>query len=310
MRRWLTIVIVAMFAITLAACGNTKEQSKESKDEVVIEHALGKTSVAKNPKNIIVFDYGALDTLDELGIEVTGVSKQTLPPYLDKYQDDQYENIGSLKEPDFDKIANIDPDLILISDRQAEQYDELSKLGPTINVGIDPVRYMDSFTENLEKIGVIFDKEDVVEEKLADINKNIDSVKALAQDKDLEGLIILANDDKISAYGTNSRFGFIHDVLGIKPVDEKIEAATHGMNVSSSEYIPEKDPDILYVIDRSAAIGEGASAKELVENKLVERTKAYKNDRIIYLDPYNWYLSGGGLQSVPKMIEEIEASLK
>ena len=43
-----------------------------------------------------------------------------------------------------------------------------------------------------------------------------------------KALIILANEDKISAYGPNSRFGFIHDVLGVQPVDENIEASTHG----------------------------------------------------------------------------------
>src|SRR5699024_9203083 len=98
-------------------------------------------------------------------------------------------------------------------------------------------------------------------------------------------------------------------VFGIPAVDENIEVSTHGMNVSF-EYVVEQDPDLLYVVDRSAAIGEGSSAEQLVENKLMERTKAYQNDNIIYLDPEFWYLSGGGLESVAGMVEEIEGSIE
>lgn len=109
--------------------------------------------------------------------------------------------------------------------------------------------------------------------------------------------------------GANSRFGLIHDVFGIKPVDENIEASTHGMNVSF-EYVVEKDPDMLYVIDRSAAVEGNSTAKQLVENKLVENTKAYQNDNIVYLNPDFWYLSGGGLVSVEEMVNEISDSLE
>src|SRR5699024_11186510 len=104
------------------------------------------------------------------------------------------------------------------------------------------------------------------------------------------------------------RFGMIHDVFGVPAVDEEIEVSTHGMNVSF-EYVVEQDPDLLYVIDRSAAIGEGSAAEQVVENKLMEKTKAMQNDDIYYLHPDYWYLSGGGLISVSQMLGEIEASL-
>ncbi len=78
------------------------------------------------------------------------------------------------------------------------------------------------------------------------------------------------------------------------PVDKSIEASTHGMNVSF-EYVMEQDPELLYVIDRGAVVGGESSAQQLVENQLVENTQAYQNDRIYYLPPDYWYLSGGGL---------------
>ncbi|GIO27180.1 siderophore ABC transporter substrate-binding protein [Ornithinibacillus bavariensis] len=321
MKKFTLFFSIAMLLLFLAACGNSdnenstdnassdKSSSEESKT-ISVKHELGTTdNVPVNPKKVVVFDFGTLDTLDKLGIEVTGLPQDNIPSYLEKYESDKYENVGSLKEPDFDKLAEIDPDLIIISGRQSQLYDQFTELAPTIYLGVDTTRYMDSFKENLDVIGKIFNKEDEIKTVLSTIEESIANLKEKAEASGKNSLIILANDDKISAYGPNSRFGIIHDVFGVTPVDPNIEASTHGNNVSF-EYVLENDPDLLYVIDRGAVVGGESSAKQLVENKLMENTKAYKNDNIVYLNPDYWYLSGGGLESVQEMIDEIDASLK
>src|SRR5699024_5926919 len=117
--------------------GSGAEPEPQESDELTIQHELGETPIKKNPKSVVVFDYGVLDSLDKLGIEgVAGVAKDSLPPYLSKYEDDQYENIGSLKEPDFEKIDAMGPDLILISGRQSDLYDQLAEIAPTIYLGV------------------------------------------------------------------------------------------------------------------------------------------------------------------------------
>ncbi len=316
MKRFLTIILMSVFVLALAACGDndegqateTETDDPEGTEEVVVEHELGETTVEKNPENVVVFDFGSLDTLDKLDIDVAAVPKQNIPEYLEKYDTDDYENVGSLKEPDFEKLSEVDPDLIIISGRQADLYDQLSELAPTVYLGIDTTDYMNSFEKNVGVVGEIFDKEDEAQTELDAIEDQIDATTKKAEEADKSGLIILANDDKISAFGPSSRFGLIHDVFGVKPIDEDIEGSTHGMNVTF-EYVSEKDPDILYVVDRGAAIGEESSAKVVVENALMEKTKAYKEDNIVYLDPEYWYLSGGGLESVAKMVEEVDESL-
>lgn len=319
MKKYIVLLLIGVLALVGVACGATdaKDEEKNAEAEsnkeeegssVTVTHELGETVVDKDPEKVVVFDFGALDTVDKLGIDVVGVVQTNIPSYLEKFDSEDYDNVGSLKEPDFEKISEIDPDLILISSRQADLYDELSELGPTVYVGVDTTRYMDSFKENVEVIGEIFGKEDEVEEELSKIEESIMALNEKASESDKNGLIILANDDKISAYGSNSRFGLIHDVFGIPAVDDGIEASTHGMNVSF-EYVVEQDPDLLYVVDRSAAIGEEPAAKNIVENKLMEDTKAFENDDITYLDPDFWYLSGGGLVSVAEMVAEVEASL-
>lgn len=317
MKRYTFAVIIGVILLFLAACGSNNSGADESDTEtsaetVTVEHELDTTEVPINPEKIVVFDFGILDTLDFLGIDVAGIPQSgTIPSYLDKYASNDYPNVGSLKEPDFEEISSINPDLIIISGRQATLYDQLSELAPTIYLAVDPANYMESFKGNMTIIGEIFGKEAEVEEELASIENMIAELKEKAAAGDEKALIILANDDKISAYGPNSRFGLIHDEFGVAAVDEGIEASTHGMNVTF-EYVMEQNPDILYVVDRGAVVGGEAaeSAKQLVENSLVENTNAYKNGKIFYLNPEYWYLSGGGLISVSEMVKEIQASIE
>lgn len=306
-------ILLAVLALFVVACGsnNDGENTEESAGDttVTITHELGETPVKKNPEKIVVFDFGILDSLNELGVEVSGLPKMVIPPYLSKYEDEAYENLGSLKEPDFEKIAEIQPELIIISGRQADLYDQFAEIAPTIYMQLDTANYIESFKGNMKTLGEIFEKEEEVDAQLAEIDESIQALNEKASASEVNALIVLANEGKVSAYGPNSRFGLIHDVFGIQPVDESIEDSTHGQSISF-EYIVEKDPDYLYVIDRGAAIGEESSAKQVVENELVKNTKAYKEGNIVYLDPSYWYLSGGGFVSVKEMIKEIDESLQ
>jgi len=311
MKRLFAFVLLLILAMGMVAC-QTPEQSSNTGDTgptITINHELGETDVPVNPEKIVVFDFGSLDTLDKLGIEVVGVPQGNIPAYLEKYESSDYENVGSLKEPDFEKISEIDPDLIIISGRQSTLYDQLSELAPTVYLAVDTSRYMESFKENLNMIGKIFDKEAEVAEAYEEIEQSISSLQEKTSTSEEEALILLVNDDNINAYGPNSRFGLIHDVFGVKAVDDNIEASTHGQTISF-EYVLEQNPDIIYVIDRTAAVDGKSSAQTLVENKLVQNTSAYQNDRIYYLDPDFWYLSGGGLISVSEMVAEINESFE
>ncbi|WP_075981147.1 siderophore ABC transporter substrate-binding protein [Bacillus massilinigeriensis] len=320
MKRKLSLMIlIAVVAIFTAACGSSSQSStgdsekKKGKEVITVKHQLGETEVEKNPEKVVVFDFGALDTLDKLGVEVTGVPKQNLPAYLDKYKDDKYKNAGGLMEPDFEAIKEMEPNLIIISGRQQDSYDQFAEIAPTIYLGVDTKKYLESFKSNVNIIAEIFGKKTEASKELTAIENSINSLKEHVSETESKALITLVTGGKISAYGPGSRFGIIHDVLGVKPVTEELDAAAvHGTKISV-EFIVEKNPDILYVVDRDAVVSQGengASAKEVIENDLVKKTNAYKNGQIYYLNPNYWYLSGGGLISVAEMVKEVQEGIK
>lgn len=301
---------LAMLGLFATSCKDKTTTAPQSdKEQIAITHLSGETLVNVNPANAVVLDYGILDTYKDLDIAVKGVPQTNLPTYLSAYQNDtSLSDVGGIKEPNLEKINELDPELIIISARQVPLYDELSKIAPTINLNIDPQNYIASFKENQRIIGKLYNKSEQVEKELADIDDRLAKINAITQNSDKTALVVLANEGRLSAYGVGSRFGIIHDVFGLKPADKKIQVSTHGQSISN-EFIKEINPDYIFVIDRGAAIKRASLALEDFANPLVQQTNAYKEGNIVFLDAEVWYLSGGGLESIKMMIEQIEYAL-
>lgn len=316
-------IMMAVSALGLMACGTPAEAVKleeqpgvqaleveqEADTSITITHELGETTLDKNPQKVIVFDYGLLDALDKMEEDIIGLPMKNLPGYLNKYEGEDYVDVGSLQEPNFETIYELQPDLILISGRQRDLYGEFTRIAPTIFLTIDGADYMGTFKTNMAALGEIFDKKEVLDTQVEKIEKVISEVNEKASSNDKNALFIMANDGNLSAFGAGSRFGLIYNELGVTAIDDGIEITNHGDKISF-EYIVEKDPDYLYIMDRAAVAGGDISAKQVMDNDLIKSTSAYKNDRITYLDAHNWYVSAGGIKSTMKMVEEIQESLQ
>lgn len=338
----LFIALLAAMVLMLAACGSKEEVTKKESTEtaaaedksagakeegsaypMTVSPTVASTEseeggsitfederFEKMPEKIAVFDYGFLDTLDALGVEgIVGVAKDsTLPAHLEKYASDEYKSVGGLKEPLLEDIAEMDPDVIFISGRQSAYYEELKEIAPVVFVGTSQDDYWGSFEASVDLAAKMFDKEAEAKEYLAKFDSALEDIKALAGNYETS-LVTMYNEGKLSGFSTNSRYGYIYDIYGFKPVTEDIESSSHGSNFGF-EAVLEFNPEVLFVIDRTAATGGDSNIEADMENEIIKKTNAYKNGKIIYLDGPLWYLSGGGLQSELAKIDEILAELK
>lgn len=296
--------------LTTTACGGNATATPAAEGaSVTVEHAQGSTAnVPVNPEKVFTFDLGVLDTLDALGVEPAGVPEASYPASLAKYADAKYDKIGSLKEPDFEAVSAGAPDLIIISGRTAGAYAELSKIAPTIDLSIDAANPLESFKDQARKLGTIFSKSADVDAKLAAVDATITATKAKAPNAG-KGLIVLTSGGEVTAYGAGSRFGIIHDVLGVPTAADVKAEGSHGESVSF-EYIKQVNPDLLYVINRDTAIGSAAAAANpVLDNELVRSTNAAKNNKVISLDPAAWYIVGYGLNNVGAMVNAVADSV-
>lgn len=293
-----------------SAASEATTEAANTPSSVTITHTLGTAEVPVNPKRVAVLDYSILETIDFLGVtpEII-VPKTHLPEYLKKYKEDSYADAGSLVEPNVEAINEFKPDLIIIGGRQASLYEEFSKIAPTIYTSVEYTDFWNEFERVNLMTAEIFDKKEEAKSKIDQLKTQAEEIHKTAEESGKKALVIQTNDGKISAYGPGSRFGIIHGVLGITPVDDTIEVSKHGMEIGF-EYIAEKNPDLIFVVDRTTVVGGSDIASKTLDNDLVNNTIAAKDGKIIYLNPATWYLSGYGLESVPMMLTEVSDALK
>ncbi|MEI3852897.1 MULTISPECIES: siderophore ABC transporter substrate-binding protein [Ensifer] len=296
-----SLVIAAALAV---ACAPTAMA-----ETLKIEHSSGDTDVEKNPKTVLVYDFGMLETLDMLGIPVAGVPGAAIPPSLEKYKADSYPKIGTLFEPDYEAINAAEADLVIVGGRSQAKYADVAKIAPTIDLTSDDKDLIGSVKKNAEILGQIFGKEAEIKANVEKLDASIEKLRGIAAEKGT-GLVLLTTGGKISAYGKGSRFGVLHDVFGIKPADSELQVATHGQAVSY-EYILETNPDWIFVVDRDAAIGQQAQpAAALLDNELVRQTKAWKDGHVVYLDSAKLYLTASGLKSQQDIVDQLTQALE
>lgn len=281
---------------------------------VVVEHYSGTDEVPVNPETVVVMDLGVLLSLDALGITPAAFGSLATPlpdDWAAVADNPDFVPVGTAFEPDYEAINALEPDLILVATRSSATYPDMSEIAPTVDLTFpDDVDFMTGLEIRHQQIGEIFGVQDEVTAELAAIAERVDAIAARSGDAG-EALVVLTAGTEVSAYGPGSRFGLVHDVLGFAPADESLaEDETHGEAISF-EFIAGAAPEVLFVIDRSAAIGEeGAqSAQAILDNDLVNGTPAATNGRVVYVDGAAWYLAFNALPGVNGMLADVESAL-
>lgn len=317
MKRFISLMMSAL--LVLGLCAVASAEASDPSDTVTITALNGsgeavELSVPRDPQRIAILDMASLDILDSLGLSdrVVGSAGTTLDYLQHVVTDEEVANLGTIKEADMEAVMACEPDIIFIGGRLSASYDALSEIAPVVYLSTDSkLGVVESVRKNATTIAGIFGLEAQVEEKMADFADRISALQEISKDKTaIVGLVtsggfnVLGNDGRCSLIGREVGFNNIG-------VDANIDTSTHG-NEASFEFVVEKNPDYIFVMDRDAAIAtEGAKlAQEIVENELVMGTDAYKNGNIVYLaHPAVWYTAEGGITALDIMLQDLETEL-
>lgn len=300
----------AEFPMTVSSL--TPEREADDGSKLVFEDV----TLEEEPKRIISFDYGFLDTLDALGVEgIVGVAanggKGNYPDHLkEKYApSDDIKDVGSLKEINLEAVAAAQPDVIFISGRQSTFYEELKEITPNvIFIGSNNSDYIKGVEETVDLAANIFGKQEEAKKLNEDLQAKVNEVKEKAGQYE-NALVAMYNEKKISGFdnGPDSRFAYVYNDFGFKPATTEISSSAHGSDFSY-ESILKVDPEVLLIIDRTDSDVE--AIKKDIENDIIKKTKAYQNGKIVYLDGTNWYFSSNGITTEMEKMQEILDELK
>ena len=274
---------------------NVANNDAVSVEKITVDTVKGNVDLAINPSPLVVYDMTLMQDLAALDVAVDGMPSGLKLDNLQSKTQPEPKTVGTVFEPDLEALNAMQPQAILVGSRMAEKYDALSSIAPTLDMTIDTANIYESSKQRLHDLGALFGKSAQAAKLQGNIDGLIDETKTLTKDKG-KGLVIMVNGNKMSAYGDKSRYGFIHTVLDIPMADDKIADARHGQPISF-EYLQKTNPDWLFVVDRSAAIGEdGAGAKAVLDNPLVAQTNAWSKNQVVYLSPDSYLAFGGYYQ--------------
>lgn len=289
--------VLAMTALPVAAYAET----------VNVETATGIKAAPVNPAKVVALDLSAIDTLDALGVDIAGIPDVTPPAYL-AAATEGVPTVGTLFEPDFEALAVMAPDLVIAGGRSQPKVQALSAVAPTLDMTIDAGKVMAEAKSRIDAYGAIFGLSPEAQALTAELDAALETAKSAASNKG-DALILMTNGGKVSAYGDKSRFGWLHSEVGLPEAYPDVADGKHGEAVSF-EFIADVDPDWIFVIDRSAAIGQEAEAAAVtLDNPLVAGTKAGQAGHIVYLDSAPLYLAGGGVQSLTHTLNQLATAL-
>ena len=279
-------------------------QTSQTFKEKTIVHDFGTTELKKAPKRIVILDNLYGEILDPLHITPVGAttgqadSQEFSTLFKKQYKDAKVVSVGWQGSPDLDKIAELKPDLILMTGEQEDLYEELSEIAPTVGYQINTDENWD-YHETSLKVAEIFDKRDEMKKDLDRVDAReavfAENVKAKFGNQKLMYLRVTDNDIRYYAYG---HFGYLYDTYHFN------RAETFNpddmFQVINPDKLKDINPDLLIV---------QADSQELLDNKLKNNPiwnnlKAVQNNKVIYAD-YSTYMLGFGIVSQEAIMKQI-----
>ncbi len=280
----------------------------------------------KNSDKVVIFDLGVASTFAALGLEenIIGLPKGENNASLggtisDVYESDEdYVNLGGLKEPDYEALAALDPEIVMIHGRQSNSnvVGELEKAAPNaeiIHVAADNSNYFEDVKEMTTFIGEMYDVQDKAQELVDDLDTQLAEVNEKVAAAELPMLFVQTNGGNLSFHGVGGRYDFLYNDFGFTSAGEQAESEettdSHG-NEISFEFIAETNPGLILLMDRGAAVSEGeATSTDVLVNEVTSGVDAIENDNVYELNPQNWYLNAGGYLTALAQVEEINAAV-
>lgn len=225
-------------------------------------------------KSAIVFGTSLVDLIVNSNIEIVATTTDALESKVIE----DVENIGTMLSPNIEMIINLNPDVVILSDKYPNYNDVVSKLA-NANINTLSLTY-NSFDEYKDVVTTIAEISNddlyynkMVEQTQDNINTYIDKASSLKQRK---ALILRSSNSTIQVlddtYFSNEIIENMN-LTNIASTDDKFKGEL------SIEYIVEEDPDYIFIVYMGND-GEENINRFISENDAWSTLSAYKNNNI------------------------------
>jgi len=323
MKKIISLLLITILTIT-GCSGKNAENSSNNKtktETITIEDNRAKQEIPVNAKSIAVLDSRAFEVLSDWKVKLSAAPRDLIPADNPLKNDESIANIGNHKEPNFEILASVNPDIVIIGQRFAQHYDAIKEIVPNaklidINIDLeanDSKGLFEGLINHTEILGKIFKKESEAKALVNELQDSLSKLKTIdTNNKTFMGIIVSAKNIGYSAPHTGRVWGPIFDILNLKPsLEIKNSSSDHKGDDISVEAIAESNPDVLLVLDRDASITteESIPAKDIIEgSNTLKNVNAIKNNKIFYA-PNDTYINES-IKTYIELFNQLEEFLK
>ncbi|PZT69229.1 iron-siderophore ABC transporter substrate-binding protein [Streptomyces sp. SW4] len=305
-------------SLALAACGSGTDSGSGSGKAAgdggthVVKTVMGDVRVPNEPKRVVVLDTAELDSAITLGVKPVGATHAGVADgflsYLPEERTEGIEQVGNIAAPSLEKIAALEPDLILSSKvRDADRYDELSKIAPTVFAEGVGHPWKENFLLHADALG----KKEEARKVVADYEKHAAQVTEALGGKEKAGEITVSatrfvEGGDIRLYGRKNYIGTVLEDVGLgRPaiVDKAEDGFAYEV---SPEQIDKADADAVFYTSFGDSSKSGES--KTLDSALWKNMKAVKAGRAFHVNDDLWFM-GIGYTAAGQILDELEAKL-
>lgn len=285
MRRALTTPAIAALAIlTLAACGGTETQEKDSgggdasgKFPITVTDARGELDIDEKPERIVSLSPTLTETLFAVGAGDQVVAADEHSTYPEEAPDTDLSGFT----PSVEAITEHDPDLVILGRDAQDSAKQLEEVNIPVFVAPAAETFDDAY-EQVRRVGKATghaDKGDMVASEMkSDIDDTIAETTDAIGDTDLTYYHEL--DQEMYSVTSETFIGQVYSEFGLDNVADAADDTADGYPQLSAEYLVEQNPDLIFL----GYSGEEA-VPEVKQRPAFDTVTAVENDDITQLDP-------------------------
>ncbi|MGP5326385.1 ABC transporter substrate-binding protein [Vreelandella titanicae] len=258
------------------------------------------------PPRIVTLYQGATDSAVALGLTPIGVVDSWLEKPMYRYLRDaldSVEHVGLETQPNLEKIAWLNPDLVIASDfRHARIAPLLEAIAPTVSA---PTVFNFKTTLNMvaNATGREAQANELLEQwddRVADFRQQI--AAKLSSEWPQKVAVVRFKSDHVRIY-TSGFTGSILDELGFNQPDT-LQSQSWGMKLSSTENIPVLDADALFILLEPDDPAIADNYQHWASHPLWQQLSAVQSGRVFEVEPVSWMM-GGGILAANAMLDDL-----
>lgn len=268
--------------VLVTACSDKNAEDKDKSETRVVQSVKGEVKIPSNPKKIVDIS-GSSEELLLAGYKpvatanVDSYETDKLPSYIrEELKDVKIVGHSMMDTMDMEAILEVNPDLIIMSQRQEKIYDQLKEIAPVVMMK----DYANDWRSKLTDVSKLFDKEEEAKSWLQKYDEKATKLGKEVIEKNGEKtyLPVLASSGQFMVFSDGGIGTLINDDMKLARPKNMPKQDGITLPMVSMEGLTDIDADHIVVIATEA------DKKDLENSAIWAQIRAVKDGNVTILD--------------------------